>query len=177
LEELLQWPAGTIAAIRAGAPAPDSSTPRSENGDASLMADTLNLALARFDDAIEDLPALIDVAFTSRATPILVDLHKLEQLAARAIRHSHGAPAVVNALSATRRRYDDLMLQAAQSPGATLGQRFYAARRRARLSTAEAAALLGATPELVDAVEAGDPVDPTTAERAEALIEISFAKR
>jgi len=171
LEELLQWPAGTIAAIRAGAPAPDSSAPQSQNGDVSLVADALKLALGRFDDAIADLPEPIDVAFVPRATAILIDLHKLGDLAARAIRHSHGAPAVISTVSAVRRRYDELMLQAAQSPGATLGQRFYAARHRARLSTAEAAELLGATAELVDALEAGQPVDPITTERAEALIE------
>jgi DNA-binding transcriptional regulator YiaG len=111
------------------------------------------------------------VAFVPRASTILVDLNKLEQLAVRAIRHSQGAPAVINALSSVRRRYDTLMLQAAQAPGATLGQRFYAARHRARLSTGEAAALLGATPELVEAWEAGQPVDPVTSERVEALLE------
>jgi transcriptional regulator with XRE-family HTH domain len=171
LEELLQWPAGTIARVRAGAPPPDSTTPQSENGDASLVVDALTLALAQFDVAIEDLPRPIEVAFVPRATTILVDLNKLERLAVRAIRHSQGAPAVINALSSVRRRYNELMLRAAQAPGATLGQRLYAARHRARLSTGEAAALLDATPELVEALEAGQPVDPTTSERVGALLE------
>jgi DNA-binding transcriptional regulator YiaG len=78
---------------------------------------------------------------------------------------------VIKALSTVRRRYDDLMLLAADSPGATLGQRLYAARRRANLTTAEAAAALGATADLVEAVESGLAVDPATAERVAALVE------
>ena len=129
------------------------------------------MALARFDDAIGQLPKPIDIAYASRAAPILVDLHKLEGLVARAVRHSQGAPAVIRALSTVRRRYDELMLQAAASPGATLGQRLYAARRRANLSAAEAAAALGATSELIEAIEAGEAVDSSTAARIEAFID------
>ncbi|MGB8501871.1 transcriptional regulator [Mycobacterium sp.] len=172
LEELFKWPAGTIARIRAGAPPPDApGAGPSEDGDTSLLSSTLELALARFDDAIGQLPKPIDIAYASRAAPILVDLHKLEGLVARAVRHSQGAPAVIRALSTVRRRYDELMLQAAASPGATLGQRLYAARRRANLSAAEAAAALGATSELIEAIEAGEAVDSSTAARIEAFID------
>jgi transcriptional regulator with XRE-family HTH domain len=172
LEELLQWPAGTIARIRAGAPPPEDApgAPTVED-DASLVADALTLALARFDDAIAQLPAPRAPQFTQRATVILADLHKLEGLAARAVPHSHGSPAVVKALSAIRRRYDELMCQAADSPGATLGQRLYAARRRVNLSAAESAAALGAPAEVIEALEAGRPPDTITAERIEALID------
>jgi transcriptional regulator with XRE-family HTH domain len=172
LEELLQWPAGTIARIRAGAQPPDAapSAPTAD-GEVSLVADALELALARFDDAIGQLPAPGNPGFAQRAAIILADLHKLEALAARAVPHSHGSPAVIKALSAVRRRYDDLMCQAADSPGATLGQRLYAARRRVNLSTAETGAALGTPTDLIEALEAGQPADAATAERIEALID------
>jgi transcriptional regulator with XRE-family HTH domain len=172
LEELLQWPAGTIAQIRAGAP-PPAAVPGAPTADAevSLVADALELALARFDDAIAQLPTPAGPEFAQRVTVILTDLHKLEGLAARAVPHSRGSPAVIKALSAIRRRYDELMCQAAYSPGATLGQRLYAARRRVNLSAAESAAALGAPAELIEALEAGQPADPATAERIEALID------
>ena len=57
------------------------------------------------------------------------------------------------------------MFRAAAAPGATLGQRLYAARRRANLSTDETANAAGLPVELVDSVEAGvqaNDVDTTT---------------
>jgi transcriptional regulator with XRE-family HTH domain len=171
LEELLQWPAGTIAAIRAGAPVPDfTSAGSTDDGDASLVVDALELALASFENAIDELPPSMDIAFSTRASVLLAQLRKLEVIAARAGRHSRGSPAVIKALAAVRRRYDDLMLQAAAAPGATLGQRLYAARRRANLSAAETAAAVGATAELVEATEAGQAVDAGTAETFESLL-------
>jgi transcriptional regulator with XRE-family HTH domain len=169
LEELLHWPAGTIAQIRAGAPAPGADH-AADDGDASLVVDAVDVAVARFDDAISHLPAPVDAAFPQRATALLAELSRLERIAARAVRHSQGSPAVIKALSTVRQRYHDLMLQAATAPGATLGQRLYAARRRANLSTAETAAAMRATAELVEALEAGEPVDAATAARIEALI-------
>jgi hypothetical protein len=64
----------------------------------------------------------------------------------------------VMALSAVRTRYEELMFRAAAAPDATLGQRLFAARRRANLNTAETANALGMTAQLVDAVEAGEPI-------------------
>jgi len=171
LEELLQWPAGTIARIRAGAPPPDTTRGGSiADGEMSLVADALELALTRFDDAIEQLPAPRDPGFAQRAAAILADLQKLEGLAARAVPHSQGSPAVITALGAVRRRYDELMCRAANSPGATLGQRMYAARRLVNLSTAEIAAALGEPTEVIEALEAGQSIDTGTAERIEDLI-------
>ena len=48
-------------------------------------------------------------------------------------------PSVIVALSGVRHRYDELMETAAHGPGATLGQRLYVARGKAKLSTKEAA--------------------------------------
>jgi len=64
---------------------------------------------------------------------------------------------VVLALRTVRACYDDLMFRAAAAPGATLGQRLYAARRRASLSAVETANAAGLPVELVAAVEAGEP--------------------
>ena len=172
LEELLQWPAGTIARIRGGAPPPTAADPPAREGtEVALVADAVELALARFDDAIGALPSPTDTGFAARAGAILADLNKLERLAARAVRHSGGSPAVIKALGAVRRRYDELMIQAAGSPGATLGQRLYAARRLVNVTAAETAAALGAPADLIEGLEAGSPVDANTAARVEALIE------
>ncbi|WP_233151361.1 helix-turn-helix domain-containing protein [Mycobacterium lehmannii] len=172
LEKVLQWPAGTIARIRAGGSAAEVVTgPAESSDDAVLVADALRLALNRFETAIDDLPTASSPDFVKRASSILADLRKLEALAVRAMRHSHGAPTeVVKSLGLIRGRYDVLMLQTAAHPAATLGQRLYAARRRANLSAGEAATLGGLAAELVEAAEAGQFVDAGSAARIEALI-------
>jgi hypothetical protein len=70
---------------------------------------------------------------------------------------------VVLALSSVRRAYNDLMLRAARSPSATLGQRLYGARHRAELSVDEAANAAGVlTAVLQDAEsERSVPADAT----------------
>ncbi|ART67301.1 transcriptional regulator [Mycobacterium dioxanotrophicus] len=172
LEELLQWPAGTIARIRAGSTADEVAAPPPDGSESAvLVVDALKLALARFDTAIDDLPPASSPDFAKRASTILADLRKLEALAARAMRHSQGSPAeVVKSLGLIRRRYDELMLKAAAHPDASLGQRLYAARRRANLSAGEAAAVGGLSAELVESAETGKPMDPGSAARVEALI-------
>jgi hypothetical protein len=81
----------------------------------------VQLALAPFDDAIGELSDPIDVVYRRHAVNIPADLHRLEGLAARAVRHSQGSPTAVKALSTARRRHEELMLQAADSPGVTSG--------------------------------------------------------
>jgi transcriptional regulator with XRE-family HTH domain len=169
LEELLQWPAGTIARIRAGGVA--ANAPARDSGDAAMVVDALKLALERFDTAIDDLPPESSPQFLTRATGLLADLRKLEALAARAMRHSQGAPTeVIKFQGLIRGRYDDLMLKSAARPGAPLSQRLYAARRRANLRVEEAAAVGGLEVEAVQAAEAGQPLDPVTADLVKALI-------
>jgi transcriptional regulator with XRE-family HTH domain len=53
-----------------------------------------------------------------------------------------------------------LLLRAADSPHATVGQRVFAARHRAELSVAEAAAMVGLSPDDVAAAEAGNEIAP-----------------
>jgi transcriptional regulator with XRE-family HTH domain len=172
LEQLLQWPAGTIARIRSGAAADDAAASSAAGADnALLVVDAVKLALGQFDAAIGDLSAASAPDFAARAAAILTDLRKLEAIAARAMRHSQGSPAeVVKSLGLIRGRYDDLMLKAAAHPAATLGQRLYAARRRANLSAGEAAAVGGVATQVVESVEAGLAVDPATSARIAALI-------
>lgn len=157
LEEVLQWPAGTIATIRYGGPVPGTAPePAADDGAASLIVGAVDVAMKTFGAAIESLPTVDEPEFPDRATVILADLRKLEAVVARAAQRSRGTPDVVLALRTVRTRYDDLMFRAAAGPGATLGQRLYAARRRANLSAAETANAAGVPVELVDAVEAGE---------------------
>ena len=162
LEEILQWPAGTIATIRYGGQVPGAAPePPADDGAASLIAGTVEVAMTTLGAAIESLPADDDPEFSARATVILAELRKLEAVVARAAQHSRGTPDVVLALRTVRGCYDDLMFRAAAAPGATLGQRLYAARRRANLSAAETANAAGLPVELVVAVEAGEPAADT----------------
>ena len=158
LEEILQWPAGTIATIRYGGQVPGAvPEPPADSGTASLIAGTVEVAMTTLGAAVESLPADDDPDFAGRAMVILAELRKLEAVVARAAQHSRGTPDVVLALRTVRGCYDDLMFRAAAAPGATLGQRLYAARRRASLSAVETANAAGLPVELVAAVEAGEP--------------------
>ena len=157
LEEVLQWPAGTIATIRYGGVVPGATPePQADDGTASVIAGTVEVAMTTLNAAVESLPADDDPEFSARATVILAELRKLEAVVARAAQRSRGTPDVVLALRTVRGSYDDLMFRAAATPGATLGQRLYAARRRANLSAEETANAAGIPVELVHAVEAGE---------------------
>ena len=160
LEEVLRWPAGTIASIRYGGPVPGAAPePPADDGAGSLLAVTVEVAMTTLGAAIEALPADDALDFGERATVILAELRKLEAVVARAAQRSRGTADVVLALRTVRGRYDELMFRAAAAPGATLGQRLYVARRRANLSNAETANAAGLPVELVDSVEAGVQAD------------------
>ena len=159
LEEVLQWPPGTIANIRNGGAVPGQRPePEPDTEQAPLIVGAVDVAMKTFAAAIDMLPDVSAPDFTDRAAVILSDLRQLESVVARAARQSRGMPAVVMALSAVRTRYEDLMFQAATAPNATLGQRLFAARRRANLSAAETASAVGLSAQLIEAVEAGRPV-------------------
>jgi Helix-turn-helix domain len=76
----------------------------------------------------------------------------------------------VLALSSVRRAYNDLMLRAARSPSASLGQRLYGARHRAELSVDEAANAAGVPTALVHDAESERPIPPAAAVAIETLI-------
>jgi transcriptional regulator with XRE-family HTH domain len=174
LEEVLQWPPGTIARLRRGEPAaaePRVETRADTGDDIPLIAQALVTAVNTFATAVEALPPVDDPEFTPRATKILADLRQLEAVAARAARISKVSPALIKALSAVRTRYDELMLRAARAPQATVGQRLYAARRGANLTILETAQAAGVSEEDVIAAEAEQPVSTTAVQEIESLIE------
>lgn len=77
---------------------------------------------------------------------------------------------MVLALSSVRRTYNDLMLRAARSPAATLGQRLYGARHGAELSVEEAANAAGVATAVLHDAESERPVPVDAAAAIETLI-------
>ena len=172
LEEVVHWPAGTLAAIRAGGQIPRTQPRRPSPATIGCAADRRRRR--RRDEhrgcRVANLPVDDHPKFAEYAQAVLADLRRLEAVTARAVRTSQGSPAIIKSLAAVRRRYDELMTRTAAAPGATLGQRLYTARRRANLTAAEAAAALGAPADLVIAVESETPPPGDTQSRIEALI-------
>ncbi len=173
LEEAVQWPAGSLARLRAGGSvsfttSADAPEPVSEQLPA--IAGAVNVAMSAITSAIEALPAEDDPAFTARARSVLADLRRLESITAQAVRSSQGSGAVIKTLASIRSRYDALMTRAAGTADATVGQRLYTARREASLSVAEAAAAMQTAPEVVAAAESEKPVSADDHQRIEALI-------
>jgi hypothetical protein len=94
-------------------------------------------AMHMYSAAIDSLPDVHDPEFPHRAGIILAGLRKLQGSLSEAAGRSRVTPSVIVALSGVRHRYDELMEMAANGPGATVGQRLYIARGRAKLSTKE----------------------------------------
>ena len=182
LEEVLQWPAGTIARIRRGEPAPGgapkppspfrdgSAEEPAPEGPTSLIAQAVVAAVDGCSLAIAALPAVNDPEFNERAAPILVDLRQLEAIAVRAARISRMTPELLKALSTVRRHYDELMMLSASAVGATLAQRLYAARRRTNLSVLETAQAAGVTEAAVIRAEADEPLPAETVDALETIL-------
>lgn len=193
LEEVLRWPPGTIARLRQGGPIPDptmpapapvdlptvvgvpsAAAPPSAGSPASdevpLIAQAVLTAVNTLESTIATLPAVGDPEFTPRVTSVLADLRQLEAVASRAARLSMVTPALIKALSAVRRQIDVLTTRAATAPGATLGQRLYAARRQSNLTIGETATAAGVSEDIVARAEAEYPVDASAVHALEALI-------
>ena len=173
LEEVLRWPPGTIAKLRSGEPVRPGgavASPRAGGAEASLIAQAVVPAVGSFGSTIAALPPSDDPAFTPRVTSILSDLRQLEAVAARAARIGRVTPALIKALGTVRSLYHDLMLRAAGAPHATLGQRLYAARRGANLTTLETAQAAAVSEQTIQQVETEEPVSGADAEAIESLI-------
>jgi DNA-binding transcriptional regulator YiaG len=99
------------------------------------------------------LPDPTNPAFSASATELLGELRKLLEAAADAA-HSAEGVAAAQMLSNVRRTYRDVMMRAAAAPGATLGQRLYAARVHADLTQEETATAAGVPVEAVRDAEA-----------------------
>jgi transcriptional regulator with XRE-family HTH domain len=172
LEEVLRWPPGTIARLRQGGSVDREATPAAPSGDdeAPLIAQAVVAAVNTLGAAIESLPPIDDPAFTPRVTAILSDLRQLEAVAARAARISKVTPALIKALSTVRGRMEELAMRGATAPGATLGQRLYAARRRANLTIAETAQAAGVSDDTIASAEAEEAVPAAAVRAIESLI-------
>lgn len=176
LEEVLQWPPGTIERIRRGEPDRDAVPRRplappamGPTGEVPLVAQAVVVAANTFDSAIDTLPPVTEPGFTARATAILTDLRQLEGVAARAAR-IQVTPELIRALSTVRNRIDELTMRAASAPTATLGQRLYATRRRANLTVAETAQAAGVTEDAIVMVESEQPISTADGAAVEQLI-------
>lgn len=187
LEKALQWSPGTITRIRSGSTVASITAPATaptqvpviaeeateaitDTVRAPLMAEAVELAMHSISAAAAELPEPGDPAFTPKATKILADLRKLENVAADAARNAKGTPSVVLALSTVRRTYNAVMAKAARSPHATLGQRLYGARHHAELSIEEAAAAAGLAPNFLADAEAERPIPGDVAGAISTLI-------
>jgi transcriptional regulator with XRE-family HTH domain len=175
LEEVLQWPQGTIARLRQGAtasaePEPQPSSPPASGDEVSLIAQAVDAAVRSLADAATSLPPVEDSGFTPRVTAMLADLRQLEAVAASAARIGRVTPSLLKALSAVRRQIDDLSLLGATAPGAPLGQRLYAARRRANLTIEETAQAAGVPDSAVVATEAGQTMPDDVSDLIESLV-------
>jgi transcriptional regulator with XRE-family HTH domain len=172
LEEVLQWPQGTITRLRHGEPVarekPTESIAGADEG--QLIAQAVITAVHTLGSAVDSLPPVDDDEFTPRVTAILADLRQLEAVAARATRISQVTPALIKALGTVRSRIDELTILGATAPRATLGQRLYAIRRRANLTIAETAQAAGVSEDAIANVEAEEPVTAAAIDAIEALL-------
>jgi transcriptional regulator with XRE-family HTH domain len=172
LEEVLQWPKGTIARLRRGETVARerAAEPVADADEGQLIAKAVITAVHTLGAAVDALPAIDDAQFTPRVTAILADLRQLEAVAARATRISQVTPPLIKALGTVRRRIDELTVRAATAPRATLGQRIYATRRRANLTIAETAQAAGVSEDDVARAEAEEPIAAASIDAIEALL-------
>lgn len=173
LEQVVQWPPGTLAKLCDGRTTRVSGaieTVRSESDPAAVITDAVRLAVDQVLAAADALPAESDPSFAERTGRVLADLRAVETITARAVRTSRGAPEVIKSLRVVRQRYDELMLRAAAAAGATLGQRLYAARTMSALSVADAAGAMDVATDVVLAAESEQPLGEGDQRRIEALI-------
>ena len=172
LEEVLQWPPGTIARLRQGEPAARErpAEPATGGSEGGLIAQAVITAVHTLGGAVDALPPVDDAEFTPRMAAILADLRQLEAVAASATRISRVTPALIKALGTVRRQIDELTMLAATAPRATLGQRVYAIRRRANLTIAETAQAAGVSEDDIARAEAEEPVPATSIDAIETLL-------
>lgn len=176
LEEALGWPAGHIESLiyqSAAASLDDEEKTELIGGtttvESKYMAEALKVALGMVKSSIAQLPPATTPEFNEQVTNIQAELRKLEGLAAKA---ASGAPEVIRVLSQARQAYRDLMIRAAKSPNATIGQRLFAGRQHAQLSVEEAASAVGLPVETINAAEAGIPLPGNATAAIEQLLDV-----
>ena len=173
LEEILRWPPGAIARIREGGPLPGEEVTEilSADDQVPLIAQAVIAAAGSCSRAVATLPPVEDPEFTRAVAPILADLRRVEAVAVRATQISQVTVPLIKALSTVRRHYGELMMLGATAPRATLGQRLYAARRRANLSISETAQVAGVAEDAIVRAEAEDALPAATADAIGSLID------
>lgn len=168
LERAYGWPVGTLTRIKDGQEPPkdrvaddtDATDLVVNTGQVPLMANAAQIALHAIIPRIDALPGPDNPDLPSQAKMISEDLRRVEELCQRAAQHSHGDAELAGVLSDVRRTYRRVMLLAAQSPGAYLGQRLYAARHHSGLTVEEIAAAAAVPVGAVTTAEAGGEVAP-----------------
>jgi len=164
LEDLLQCPRGTLAQIRYSTPVSSPSIPVLQaaavpmDAAAALSIRALESSLRLLTAASAALPAPSDPDFPARAAAALGELREL-QLVATELSRAGAGQALVRILGQLRRLYSDIMMSAAQSPGATLGQRLYATRRSLELSVDDVSAITAVPTTAVVAAEHEQPLE------------------
>lgn len=128
----------------------------------TVMVDAAVIGLRRLKRRIAVLPAPSDPEFHPQANQLLADLRRIENTIVNDARNVSGRPEVALILSDVRNTYADLILRAARAPGATLGQRLYAARDAARLTVQEIATAAAVSVDDITNAEAELPVPPST---------------
>ncbi len=178
LEEVLGWPKGKIAQLRrdfnsggntttvtAAAtntePDPEKTVmlpPREVTGshavDPSPLAAFAESTLAQAKAQRAELPAATNRKYPSEIGRLINSLSSLETL----LHTASSAPEVRSVFLRVRTELREVMLEAATSPHATVGQQLFAARDRARLSVEDAAVMAGVPVASVSAFEAGNTV-------------------
>jgi hypothetical protein len=140
------------------------------DGEAPVIVGLSDAAMHMYAAAIDALPDPSDHEYPHRVGVILAGMRKLLGSLSDASGRSRVTPSVIVALSGVRHRYDELMETAANGPGATLGQRLYVARQRAKLSAKEAANGVGLRQDLIEAVETEEPATEDETSRIKDLI-------
>jgi transcriptional regulator with XRE-family HTH domain len=172
LEQVLGWPPGTIGRIRSGGPALLTGIAEQPCRDHSvaLIVVAVRTAISAADAVIAGLPSADDVQFSGRAAEILDGLRGLETVIVNAASSARSNPALAVLLGAVRRRHNDVMCRAAQSPSGTLGQRLFAARRKGALTVDDVALATGLTVRAINAAEADHHLIPETVLAIESFV-------
>ncbi len=141
-----------------------------DEGEAPVIVSVADAAMHMFTAAIESLPDPNDSDYPARAGVVLAGLRKLDGALTQAASRSRVTPAVIVSLSQVRNAYDDVMKKAGHAQGATLGQRLYPARRKARLTVLEHANGAGLRADLLHAIESEEPATEDEATKIKELI-------
>jgi hypothetical protein len=162
----------------------ETTTPVPEDDPTEALTPTVQTAVT-IDDAritlrrirTTTLPPNSDPDFHPRVNALLAQLRRHANTITAHLSRAPGRPEVVVSLSDVRLTYAELMLKAASAPGATLGQRLYAARHAGLLSADEIASAAGVTAEDITTAEADLPVAESVQAAVETVVDALTHRR